>query len=296
MDADRTRDLETGMMLIPEIGEVMPEDATGSVAEIYDSIRRTLRVPFVNFIFRVLAHRPTYLEAAWMRVQPAAATFDFERAADLLRSDALVEDDGLALTGDWEGRGDLSRIRPFTDAIHYVLPKLLLVATAWDEAARGDPVPPWQHAELASESYPTGAATEAASIDLVDPEDAPPRVRTLFDDIRETHQHPGVASYYRALGHWPDFLEGVWTEVKPLVTSADYGRRREALVDEATRMAHHLSLSGPALDTPRLHTEIRSILAVFRFRLIPDLLLDVAAIKRLLDGTEAARTSTLSVT
>jgi hypothetical protein len=41
--------------------------------------------------------------------------------------------------------------------------------------------------------------------------------------------------------------------------------------------------------------EIRAILAVFRLRLIPDLLLDVTLIKAALDGPEAAQSSRFSV-
>jgi hypothetical protein len=41
--------------------------------------------------------------------------------------------------------------------------------------------------------------------------------------------------------------------------------------------------------------DIRAILAVFRLRLIPDLLLDVTLVKALLDGGEAAQSSRFSV-
>ncbi|WP_168210488.1 hypothetical protein [Persicimonas caeni] len=47
-----------GMALLGELPEVQAEDAPGRVAEIYDDIRATLRVPFVNFIFRALANFP----------------------------------------------------------------------------------------------------------------------------------------------------------------------------------------------------------------------------------------------
>jgi hypothetical protein len=40
--------------------------------------------------------------------------------------------------------------------------------------------------------------------------------------------------------------------------------------------------------------EIRAICALFRFRLIPDLLIDVSLIKAMLDGPEAARVSRFS--
>lgn len=41
--------------------------------------------------------------------------------------------------------------------------------------------------------------------------------------------------------------------------------------------------------------EINAILAVFRFKLIPDLLLDVAMVEAMLDGPEEAQSSGFSV-
>jgi hypothetical protein len=65
-------------------------------------------------------------------------TTRFEEAADALRARALVEPFPDAADVDWAALGDLDRIRGFTDTIHYVLPKLLLVASAFDEGLGGE--------------------------------------------------------------------------------------------------------------------------------------------------------------
>ena len=120
---DRTEDLQRGLRLIPRLGEVMPEDADEQTRRVYEDVRDRLRVPFVNFVFRMLANYPTYLSLSWDRLAPHLLTDSFERASDNLRSQALlassldVEDSGLS------SLGDLESIRGFTDTIHYVLPK-----------------------------------------------------------------------------------------------------------------------------------------------------------------------------
>jgi hypothetical protein len=64
---DRAEDVERGLRLIPRLDEVMPDDAGEEISAIYEGVRTRLRVPFVNFIFRVLANYPTYLSFAWKR-------------------------------------------------------------------------------------------------------------------------------------------------------------------------------------------------------------------------------------
>jgi hypothetical protein len=109
-----------------------------------------------------------------------------------------------------------------------------------------------------------------------------------------------VATYYRALANWPQFLQVVWDYLEPIVGSAAYARRKEDVIDRALRVVRRLSLprTGTAAAFGVREAElddIRAILAVFRLRLIPDLLLDVTLVKALLDGGEAARSSRFSV-
>ncbi len=119
---DRTEDTKRGLRLIPRLGEVMPEEAGEDIRGIYEAVRTRLRVPFVNFIFRMLANYPLYLSFAWNRVEPHLLTLRFEEAADALRARALVEPVPDATGVDWAALGDLGQIRGFTDTIHYVLP------------------------------------------------------------------------------------------------------------------------------------------------------------------------------
>jgi hypothetical protein len=232
-----------------------------------------------------------------------------ERAADELRTGnalgPLLEEVRAPAPANWAELGDLERIRPFTDAMHYVAPKLLLVATAFDDELldhdasdtddRAD-----QGAGVPLGWIPIGPAEGMISLPLIAPREATGQVQTLFEAITRRHGHPLVATYYRALANWPPFLQVVWDCLDPIVGSAAYARHKEDVIDRALHVVRRLALPRTGTATAFGVTEaeladIRAILAVFRLRLIPDLLLDVTLVKALLDGGEAARSSHFSV-
>src|SRR5918994_54139 len=133
MEAERTEEISLGMELVSRLPEIMPDQADDKIRPIYEDIKNTFRVPVVNFFFRVLANYPSYLISAWNNFSPCLRTIKLERAADRLRSAALLEPAPNSSDLDLPPAADLSRIRSFTDTIHYLLPKLLLVATAFHE-------------------------------------------------------------------------------------------------------------------------------------------------------------------
>ena len=291
-------DVRRGMQLAARLPDIMPGQASKRIEAIYEEIQETLRVPIVNLIFRSLANYPDYLEGAWQRLRPALGTRSFERAADRLRAEALLEPVPDASGVRWEETGEIDRIRAFNDTIHYVLPKLLLIATALHET-EFEPAPDGSAAEpLADPSrIPAGAAEGTTKVEMVESEKADERVRTLFESVRERHQHPLVSSYYRGLGNWPDFLDAAWERVRPLVGSDAYEARKGMLIDFARGAVRNLPIAGTA--ATELHEaqrdEVRALLAAFRSKFIPEMLLDVALIKALIDGPASARASRFSV-
>ena len=52
---------------------VSEEDATGRVAEIYEEIRSSLGTDFVPNLYKVMAVKPSFLEANWAKVQAVMA-------------------------------------------------------------------------------------------------------------------------------------------------------------------------------------------------------------------------------
>lgn len=293
---ERAEDIERGLELIPRLGEIMPERAGDSVQAVYEDVRGRLRVPFVNFVFRVLANYPEYLEFAWHKISPHLLTEQFERLADELRARALPEAISERSEVDWEALGDLEHIRTFTDTIHYALPKLLLVASALDEGLGGKS---GVSAEVGPASIDPGVAEGTGVVPMVSPEEADTSVRVLFEEIKQRHGHPGVASYYRGLANWPDFLRAAWGELEPVIDSGPVGERKLELLRHSTGVAGLMPLpnlggvSGPGMSSEDIQ-DLQAVLSVFRFRIIPDTFVEVSLIKAFIDGPDAALKSSFS--
>lgn len=122
--------LSEDVAFIRTLDDVQPSRG-GRLQPVYDDIQETLRVPLVNYLFRALANWPDYLERAWPALAPGLGSRGLERGTDMLRSAAVLtppEGD----RPDWKRMGDMPAIEAFTDTIHYVLPKLVIVATCLD--------------------------------------------------------------------------------------------------------------------------------------------------------------------
>jgi len=271
--------LARSVALVGSLTEVMPQDADRNVSRIYADMQETLRVPFVNQIFRLLAGDPDYLQAAWGYVGPIAESRAFEEAATALRDAARI-DPGPAAEADWAALGDLERVRRFTESIHYVLPKLLLVVTLLDPAVR------WPAGGMSDTggTIPKGIAPDSEKIEMVDPTTAEERLRSLFEEIRVAHGHPALASYFRSLGQWPDLLAAIWARLAPFLGESGYDARRGPLIARAAELSANLATEqGP----PTPSGKAAAALAVFRQRVIPDLLIDVTIVRAMLDGPAA---------
>jgi hypothetical protein len=84
----------------------------------------------------------------------------------------------------------------------------------------------------------------------------------------------------------------------PLVGSADYEERKKKLIEQAEAIVRNLSfpkVEETGLDEEQ-RSEVRAILAAFRLKFIPEMLLDVALVKAMLDGPEEASSSRFSGT
>ncbi|MFD2438574.1 hypothetical protein [Modicisalibacter luteus] len=106
-------------------------------------------MPFNNYFFRALANWPDYFDSAWSALAPGVGTYAFEQYANELRA-AAVLDPSPAAEADWSALGSLEDIQPFTDSIHYVLPKLVLITTCLDLGLAPDP----QHSAPCHAAWP----------------------------------------------------------------------------------------------------------------------------------------------
>jgi len=261
--------IERGMQLAARLPDIMPQQADDRIKPIYDEIQQTLRVPIVNLIFRTLANYPDYLEAAWHELRPLVSTRAFEKSADGLRARALLaaspEPSELASAPD-----DLERLRSFNDSIHYVLPKLLLIATALAKThMEHDVEQPATDLTIDLSSIPNGIAAGTGKVELVDPSKTDERIHSVFDSIKRRHSHSLVSSYYRGLANWPDFLEAAWETIGTRVGSDEYEAAKWNLIDTAQLSVRRWPAVSVSIE-PKALMEIAAILAAFRIKLIPE--------------------------
>ncbi len=105
-----------------------------------------------------------------------------------------------------------------------------------------------------------------------------------------------MASYYRGLGHYPVFLGQAWQEVRQHVDTDNYRQRKRALLEFAEAYSDRELVGRTPAQTTAAPDAVRAILAVFRYRLIPDLLLDVTLIQAMFGGPHAAAHSRFTIT
>lgn len=287
---EREQDIRRGMRVTAELPDIMPDQADARTKPIYEDIQHSLRVPFVNLIFRTLANFPDYLAPAWHHVRPVVRMRPFEEAADGLRAEALL---GSAPTGpepNWVRIENLDRLRAFNDTIHYVLPKLLLITTMLDEASAASADQDGSGGQIAE--IPLGIADGAIKVQMLDPGSG--RVGDLFHRIMVRHGHPLVPSYYRGLGNWPEFLAIAWDRIEPLVGSEIYEQQKSRLVEHARAATLRLPMVQDTCAVPTQNDQISAILAAFRFKFIPEMMIDAAWITAMIDGPPAANSSRFS--
>jgi hypothetical protein len=280
---------------IGRLPEVRESEASPEVQAIFTEITRTVRVPYVGLLWRVLAADPPVLRAAWRAVAPNLCTLAAERAADQLRERALiVEAAGIASHKAFKGdlaRAEIDydlriRIANFNHMALYALPKHLLAAVMLSEALAGrQPVGGGDAQEI-----PPGPVPGAVAVTPVDPTVIRGRAAELLPAIAAAHGHPVVEDYFRGLARLPDYLAAAWNALKPVVRDEVYDERGRELVATARAAYRALPHPVPFPDNsvpPARAGEIGALLSLFAERILPDVLIDVAIITALTDGPDA---------
>jgi hypothetical protein len=239
--------------------------------------------------FPVLANYPGWLERSWRDVRTVAASPAFRRAARRIRMKAA---DLTAGEREIENLPPLLAIeaeaRALTETSIEVLPKLMLVATAFQHSGPcAVPVARRAGSVIRARDFAVrrGSAPSALGIPLVDPHDATGRLSAVLEDVRQRHGHPVVPPYYRGLANWAALLVRLWAVVRPVVGTERYRGWRHELIAAAEREWASLSPDAPAASDGG--GDPSAIVTVFRTATLPDLLLDVTMLARVVDADAA---------
>lgn len=272
-----------------------------SITALLEEIQLRLRAPQVNNFLLSLSPYPDFLQQLWAHFGPAIGKNSFEQEADNIREKALLETVPEIPEVSWDVATEKARLRAHLDTHFYLLPKLLLMATLFDEASfRGIAAPRGrqQTAETTDAELPQGYAAGTIKVALVNPQTAPEQIQQLFESVRQQHQLPLMPLFYSGLGNWPNFMHEAWQQIMPLVGSSDYKNLKDFLSYQAQIGLRKLPLTQPDLTTLAAEDKdaVQAILAAYRYKLLPEMLIDTAMMKAMLDGAENAFTSPFSLT
>ncbi|MCP8615686.1 halocarboxylic acid dehydrogenase DehI family protein [Salirhabdus salicampi] len=267
------------------IPEVFEDDVTGSLHYLYENMKHVLKVPIVNFMFRTLAHYDAFLHMAWKQVGPNMLTVTVENAAKELRFPNIsFQAPKINFSLDDLHR---SQLRDVIFLFNYVNSKLLLISIAWEESLGYRPVLGGK--ETLGIIQP-GILEGLPNIRFVQFKQATPFTQQLLMDIMREKRSYDVASDYRALANYPEFLHFSWRHIKPFLQTNEYTLKKHELRRKARELVHN-RFPYPVTFTPEhLHTlynpkEVAGILGVIYMfsNFIAELIIDGECFRRIIE-------------
>ena len=244
---------------LPEISE---RDATGRVAELYEEIRRTVGLPLVNLVYRVLAATDR-LDDAWQQLGPNLRDAGISTAADDVVAQVTIDCPAIppaALASVGLAGSSLASARSTVAAYMHGNSRNILAVTALLAGAPGGGSEPPPSGEL-----PPPRAWDILPMAGLDTLDA--QTRALIDEMSAPLVTPGegalVPSLLRHFANEPALLAVLWTAVAPAVES---GRVAEVAEQVASRARELASLLPYAVE-PLSDEQTRETLARFQFTL-----------------------------
>lgn len=217
--------------ILAKFPQVDHHQASGKLAEVYEDIHNTLRVPWVAFGIRVMSQFPHFIPETWAALKPQISTRYAEDGADLVRLNSIVPGPvmpnptpKLKALG-WKDE-EIEELKTSLDLLNYGNPKYLILITAFNEAWHERNAGGRNSTKLSgrdAELIPYGLPKGVKKFHLLDPDQADDRTQTILRDVRDASLHHGPASDYRVLGRWPDYLEvALKDSLQPVVLSAEY--------------------------------------------------------------------------
>jgi hypothetical protein len=218
---------------IPAITEM---EASGEIAELYDDLRVTLGVPFVNLIWRHLATIPGGLSWTWNLVKPLYVSGELDRlsieASELISLPSIVTLPNFVWDSanvNADARQTIVRLIESYNRANGVNFLALLVVLSVLRDGRPTPAPGTTARETAScYREPLRALPPLLAFT-----ELPPPVFALvrrLDEFGRLGSSKAIASLYRHLAHWPEFLSIIYTVFEPLHRSGELTKAQVQLI------------------------------------------------------------------
>jgi hypothetical protein len=267
---------------VPEIFEY---EAQGRLRGVYQDIQYILKVPIVNFIFRTLGLYDRFLVPAWEQVRPNMLTLNMEKAAEQLRYPDIPWDVPVIRWEEYYNQQTIETIRKIIFTFNYVNTKLSLIASAWAESLGHRSINGNQQIEGYIEP---GIIPGLPKIDLVHICEAPVPLQHLLLDISKTHRSYDVASDFRALANYPEFLSLSWSHLNKYVGTEEYELMSSELKSKSIKLAHQMpfpvTINRNTLESCYSMRDIAGIMGVVSMfqSFLPALIIDGEYLRRII--------------
>ena len=265
------------------------------VREAFRDIKGALRVPVVNVLFQAWAAFPKFLEVVWRRVRPSVLTAQFAELASYIDTkvregtdDWAVGDHTAQLRARAVSESEIVRMREIVELFTQVNPKLMILASAVDVALTGAAVGgTGTKGPHRAQERERPKEFRLVRFGLVEERDAPPRVRSIYEDMKNTLGLPFIETEYRVMATYPDWLEVWWKDCKTRAQDARYHSLEDEIAKAGAELAkalpHRLYLSSDLLESCDIddakRAELRRISAAF-VALLPGLIINVEVARR----------------
>jgi hypothetical protein len=247
----------------------LPEDrATGTIAVIYDEIRRFSGVPYVSSLQRYLATIPGVLEWAWAAIRPAMVSGVVPetgwRLADRVRLTPLPPISGTTRTAWKLDVGGYATIGAIAENFVRVSPVNLMMGACLRLLLTE---PPPKGTGIAETWSPPAMLPPMPG--NVDPTVLPPEQRAaLMRFATEVDGTPFIPALYRQLARFPGFLAWLADTLVPRLTDPETTAARAAFRAAALAAAPAIvaRLQGvPPLPAPDPETVRRVLASIDRY-------------------------------
>lgn len=221
--------------------QLYEEAATGWQSGLYDDIRRTLRAPTVNWIFRTLiANEPEFTRYLWGQVKPIFQTRAFGRVSVAYRSavyDELDAEESLPryrLNQLDVSPAEFTELKGQVATFDVAAPRLATLFEVVDRSLNGgdvgtDP----DRTRAACEPFPAWLDRDRGRpVTMIDADAIPSELESTIGSIRAYHGlESGLPSIYRLMAQWPGYLKPMWTDVEATLESSAFDSAIEASAD-----------------------------------------------------------------
>jgi len=244
----------TPLSALDSIPIVSDKEACPTIRAIFEDIKETLGVPFVNLIWRHLATIPGGLELTWSVVKPLYFSEIINQTALSLRKDAplvksLTPWPEPVLTGLGITAHDKSEIIVLLEDYGHANSRALLVLSYLHRSIttsnRHASIDPTERSSAVTELDPLSCLSKHRDR-LIKPArplpvsaDLPISVSQLvkiLNTFGAPIASPAEPSLYRHLSYWPSFLSAFWLAVEPLEQRGSLAREAIAMTNSASKL------------------------------------------------------------